>query len=651
MPPLQDADAATLYVLAIAAFQRGEAEAALDLIARACAHPESRTIHHAHHGEILLRHGRAAEAEAVVAAALARDPDNAPAWDLLGTILVNRAALADSRPCFERAIGIDPDFAIAHNNLALVLQRLGELDLAETHYRLALRQLSEVAGIQLNLAILLRRRGRDREGLAMVEAILATAPAMIGARLLAAEFESVLGRDLAALDHLDQAVALAPDQVDALVRRSLMLCRLARSDAALDDSDRALGLAPGNGAALHTRALALQGLDRTQEALDAFALARQAVAEPALLIAHHALLLAELGRKAEALAELDEALRLQPELIDAWYARANLSRYSAGHPDLARMEGLADRPEATPRDRLHLGFALGKAYLDLGDGPRAFARLHVGAGLKRTTIDYDPEHEAAHLAAIADTFSAPLLSRRRPPVDADPRPILVFGMPRSGTTLVEQILASHPAVHGAGESAHLADLVQTEDLIARAPALPADAFPALGRRYLERLGANAPSTARLVDKTPSNFLYAGLIPLILPGARMIHCRRDPLDTCLSIYSLLFTRGHEYSYDLTELGHYYGLYRRLTAHWRGTLPAESVLEIDYEALVREPEAQVRAILDFCGLPWDERCLRFHQTERRVTSASRDQVRAPIHTRSIGRAQPFRPWLQALEAALG
>jgi hypothetical protein len=159
-----------------------------------------------------------------------------------------------------------------------------------------------------------------------------------------------------------------------------------------------------------------------------------------------------------------------------------------------------------------------------------------------------------------------------------------------------------------------------------------------------------PDTLRLVDKMPSNFLHAGLISLILPGARMIHCRRDPLDTCLSCYSLLFTSGHEYSYDLGELGRFYRLYRSLMAHWRRILRPESFLEIDYETLVRNTDGEVRKILDFCGLPWDTACLRFHETNRRVTSASLDQVRSPVYANSIGRAQPFRRWLGTLEAAL-
>ncbi|MGC1305552.1 MAG: sulfotransferase, partial [Caulobacteraceae bacterium] len=410
-------------------------------------------------------------------------------------------------------------------------------------------------------------------------------------------------------------------------------------------------LAPGGSAALHTRALALQGLDRSDDALEAFALARAAKANPALVVTHTAGLLAELGRKAEALAELEAALSLQPDLTDAWYARASLTRYTPGHPDLARMETLAAAPRATLRDRTYLSYALGKAYLDAGDGERAFDHLRDGARLKRATVAYDPKLEARAFAGIAATYAPAFLAERHGVGDPSPRPVFVFGMPRSGTTLVEHILASHPRVHGAGETIHLPDLVEAEQLGVRAATLAPEDFTRLGRRYLDLVGTSAPDTPRIVDKAPLNFMHAGLISLMLPGARMIHCRRDPLDTCLSAYSMLFTRGHEYSYDLHELGHFHRLYRGLMAHWREVLPAGRLLEIDYEALVEAPQPQIRAILDFCGLPWDERCLRFHETPRRVTSASLDQVRSPIYTGSIGRAQRFRPWLGELEAALG
>ncbi|HEY2660889.1 MAG TPA: sulfotransferase [Caulobacteraceae bacterium] len=583
-------------------------------------------------------------------AAVERDPTDAEAWNMLGGVRIQRGELAQSRDCFARAAEIDPGFVKALNNLAVTLQQLGDLEAAAMRYRQVLELAPGHQDIQFNYAALLGALGRHAEGLARADHLVGLAPDMIKAHLLAADFERDLGRSPEALARLERALALAPDQVEALTRRAHIRRQLGQWRLALSDCDHALTLAPGAADALHLRAQALQGLDRPIEALEAFATAEAVSPAPARIITSRAILLGELGRRDEALAALEQALVLQPDLADAWYSRANLTRYAPGDSDLAAMEMLADRPDASPHDRIHLSFALGKAYLDLGDGERAFARLDQGARLKRASLGYDPQVDAGLIDEIAAIFSAERLGRLGGSGDPSTRPIFVVGMPRSGTTLVEQILASHPQVHGAGEATHLADMAEAPGFLAAAPGLAPEDFADLGRRYLDLVGATASEAQRIVDKLPSNFLHLGLISLTLPGARVIHCRRDPLDTCLSCYSLLFTRGHEYAYDLDELGRFYGLYRRLMAHWRQILPPGTMLDFDYEVLIREPEAQIRKLLSFCGLPWDEACLRFYETPRRVTSASLDQVRSPLYSSSIGRAQRFRPWLGPLDAAL-
>jgi tetratricopeptide (TPR) repeat protein len=589
------------------------------------------------------------DAETALRAAVALRPD-AEAWLTLGTILAERGALAESRDCYAAAVRIEPAFLQALNNLAVILHRLGELRAAENRYTQALRLAPDNLDTWLNFAVFQGDRGRYREGLEIVARVLDRSPEMVRAHLIASELERDRGRHEAALAWVERALAVAPDQIEIRTRRIHILCSLRRWNAALDECDRALCIAPNNPEALHARALALQGLDRPDAALEAFRAAETASAAPAPVVTNRAWLLAEMGRKDEALAALDHALVLQPDLVTAWYYRASQTRYAARDPDLAAMEGIADNPDAPYRTKLCLSFALGKAHLDMGEGERAFARLDEGNRLQRAIIDYDVDADARRFAEIAAIFSADTLSRLAGRGHPSSRPIFVFGMSRSGTSLVEQILASHPLVHGGGEPTHLHDMAETPGLMTRVPDLPPQDLVLLGRRYIDLVGADVPQAVRLIDKTPSNFLYAGLISLILPGARMIHCRRDPLDTCLSCYSLLFARGHGYSYDLGELGRFYCLYQGLMTHWRRVLPPQSLLEIDYEAVVTDTEGEVRKILDFCELPWDAACLRFHETRRRVTSASFDQVRLPVYTNSVGRAQPFRPWLGALEAAL-
>jgi hypothetical protein len=234
-------------------------------------------------------------------------------------------------------------------------------------------------------------------------------------------------------------------------------------------------------------------------------------------------------------------------------------------------------------------------------------------------------------------------------------PVFIVGMPRSGTTLVEQVLASHPAVFGAGEQAILPYLVNAgqagEDFPSGAGSLSGDDWHRLGETYAAKLCALAPQAKRITDKMPGNFLYAGMIHLALPKARIVHVRRDPLDTCFSCFSRLFDGNLNYAYDLAELGRYFGAYDALMVHWRRALPEEAMLEVRYEDLVEDLEPQARRIVAYCGLEWDELCLAFHQTKRTVRTASAFQVRRPLCRSAIGRAAHYSAWLEPLRAALG
>jgi hypothetical protein len=313
------------------------------------------------------------------------------------------------------------------------------------------------------------------------------------------------------------------------------------------------------------------------------------------------------------------------------------------------MERLLAYPGAGFEDRLNLSFALGLAYLADGNGERAFERLNEGNRLKRSTFTYDAVAEERRSADIQAIFSAKTLARYAGSVECSSSPIFIFGMPRSGTTLVEQILASHRSVFGGGEPVFLSNVVD-ELLLDPTLSLSAERLTSLGRRYQQLVESKAAPHLRFVDKMPWNYLYAGLISLILPNARMIHCRRDPLDTCLSCYSTQFANGQLFTYSQPELGRYFRHYRELASHWRSVLSPEKYIEVEYETLIDSTESESRRMLEFCDLPWDDACLRFYESKRRVTSASLDQVRSPIYKSSVGRAQAFRPWLSPLEAAL-
>jgi hypothetical protein len=280
--------------------------------------------------------------------------------------------------------------------------------------------------------------------------------------------------------------------------------------------------------------------------------------------------------------------------------------------------------------------------------------------MKRATFTYNSAATTAWMAGIARAFDAAAMQRlasagARP--EAGFTPVFVLGMPRSGTTLVEQILASHPDMFGGGEMSFLGRVVEAAGPYpALAARLRAENVPAMGQAYLDavqkRLGDAAIGGHRfVVDKMPANFLYAGLIHLILPQARIIHCQRDPVDTCLSCYSKLFTREQLFSYDQREVGEFHRAYQALMAHWRSVLPATHFLEISYEAVVEDTEGQARRMLDFVGLDWSASCLEFYRTRRPVRTASVNQVRQPIYKSSSGRWKRFASELGPLVAALG
>ena len=420
--------------------------------------------------------------------------------------------------------------------------------------------------------------------------------------------------------------------------RLTRLSALDRLEEAIRLAELAIQLQPKEGDGHNTLALLLRSVGRHDEALAAFDRAISLLPQPGSAISNKALTLREMGRRAESLAAFDEALRVQPSLVAAWFGRGEFKTFEADDPDIAAMEKLLASGEAQAYDdRMRLHFALGKAYLDAKMATPAFSHLAEGNRMKRATLAFDGGWTARWMQAIAEAFPEKRFRQLQGSGAPDETPVFVLGMPRSGTTLVEQVLAAHPAVHGAGELTVMPRLVQRMHGPNRMP-LPFPDFVDLlrpehlaqaGGRYLAETVKLAPSAKRIVDKMPANFLYVGLIHLALPGARIIHIRRDPLDTCLSCYTKLFTGRQDFSYDLKELGRFYRSYQALTAHWRETLPASHFLEVDYEAVVEDVEGQARRMLKFLDLPWDERVLKFYMTERSLSTASVNQVREPIY----------------------
>ena len=288
-------------------------------------------------------------------------------------------------------------------------------------------------------------------------------------------------------------------------------------------------------------------------------------------------------------------------------------------------------------------FALAKAYDDVGDPDRAFARMERGNRLMRARLPYDYRRDETWVRRIIETFDDAMLARNREAGDPSELPVLILGLPRSGSTLAEQILASHPEVHGSGEIGEvgrmIADLARTApgaaEYLGAAQALAREGWQRLGAASVARLQALAPDRARITNKMPGNILHIGLVHLALPNARFIHTRRDPVETCFACYRMLFRAGVAFAYDLRDLGRYYGLCHRLLQHWQSLIP-ERLFDLSYEGLVADQEGVSRRLVAFIGLPWDPACLEFHRTPRPVLTASGAQVRSGLA------AQPSRRW---------
>ncbi len=345
-------------------------------------------------------------------------------------------------------------------------------------------------------------------------------------------------------------------------------------------------------------------------------------------------------------------LALAPERANAWHELARLKKFQTDDPDIRSIENLYTSKGLDDKGRMHAAFALGKAYEDTGDYDAAFERISAANRLKRADVAFDLDKEKARVDALIRTFDAEFMISRSGLGYDDERPVLVLGMPRSGTTLVEQIVAGHSQAHGAGELDDLGDVISAAmpDFPNGVDSMAGELVGALGRAYADNLGRLAPTARRVIDKMPSNFLLVGILAVILPKARIIHCRRSPLDTCLSCFTLHFPYGQDFSYDLDELGAYYQLYRRLMDHWHRVLPGR-ILDIDYEDVVADPESRARQLIEFCGLDWQDQCLDFHNSDRLIATASAAQVRQPVYTRSVGRWRRFADHLAPLRAALG
>ncbi len=557
-------------------------------------------------GNALARVGRLDEAAECYDGALALDPRCAEAHNNKGNVLFEQGRPAEALGSYQRAIALKPGYAQAHANAGDALLGLGRATEAVATYRRALEIEPGSEAIYGNLGNALADLGRIEEARSAYRMALELNPTSAEAHNNMGCLERGCGRLDEAVACYGRALALKPDFVEAHGNLALTQRLGSHAKEAQSNCLRALALRPD------------------------FAPALVVLAET------HA----DQGEFVEAERLFRRAIAIDADSPEAWAGITRVRKMTRDDSDsewLNQAQRVATLP-LPPRKEAYVRFAMGKYFDDLGEFELAFSNYRRANELKkRCRPTHDREAVVRAVDRMIEHQQDALLARVRRAAIETERPTFVVGMLRSGTTLAEQILASHPAVFGAGELPYWSEAGR--DL---------SRLETLANDYVRALADLAPDALRVVDKMPANFLALGLIQAALPNARVIHLQRHPLDTCLSIYFQHFETAIDFTNDLEDLASYYRQYLRIMEHWRSTLPAGTVLDVPYEALVRDPERWSRRMLQHIGLPWDERCIDFHLTERTVITASKWQVRQALNPASIGRWHNYEKHLTPLLA---
>ena len=492
----------------------------------------------------------------------------------------------------------------------------------------------------------------------LLRARLRERPTDVPAIRMMAELAGRLGRYRDAEALLRRALELAPDFDAARANYVTMLHRQSKFDAALTEADRLITGDPGNGGYLTLKAAVLVRTGGYDEAIALYRRVLDRLPDQARLWISLGHVQKTVGDQAAAIASYRRAVAIDDTLGDGWWSLANLKTVRFDDADVAAMR--AALPRATdPADRYHLDFALGKALEDRGDYAASFAHYAEGNRRRRAERPYDPQLATAHADRARTLLNTAAFAARRGGHPARD-PIFVVGLPRAGSTLIEQILASHSEVEGTMELPDIGTIAH--DLAGRGKGADASYLPrllaltpaerhALGQRYLDGTRVQRKTgRPRFVDKMPNNFAHLGLIHLILPNAVVIDARRHPMANGFSAFKQHFARGQGFTYDLGDIGRYYRDYVGLMTHYDAVLPGR-VHRVIHEDLVADPDATIRALLAHCGLAFEPACLAFHATERPVRTASSEQVRRPITTEALDQWQHYAAWLGPLETALG
>jgi len=634
------------------------AEQAREILNVDSAHPAARLIL----GAALRRGGRPRQALAVLEPLGREQPHAAPVYLELGVARAEAGHPAEAIAALRRAVQLQPGSADGWRMLADYLQAGGDPagagDARVRYVSAAVHdpRLKEAA------AALLRNDlpAADRRLRAHLEAY----PTDVAALRMLAEVAGRLRKYTEAQELLERCLDLAPEFEAARQNYAGVLNRQAKPAAALAQAERLLAKDAGNPGYLNLKAAILANLGDYRGSIDLYSkVLHEHPRQPKVWMSLAHALKTE-RRVEESVTAYRRAIEMEPTLGEAYWSLANLKTYRFSAQDVRAMQSALARTDLGEEDRLHFEFALGKALEDEGSYERSFAHYAAGNAQHRLQHPYSADEHGRFVSRSKRQFTAEFFSAREAAASAtaSPIPIFIVGLPRAGSTLIEQILASHPSVEGTIELPDIPQLAR--ELMGREEEVSGDGrfFEALaaltppqlallGERYIASTQVHRTRGAPyFIDKMPNNCLYVGLIQLILPNAKIIDARRHPLGCCFSAFKQHFSRGQSFTYGLEDLGRYYADYVDLMGHIDQVLPGR-VHRVFYETMVRDTESEVRRLLDYCGLPFDERCLKFYENERAVRTASSEQVRRPIYTEGLDHWRHYEPWLGPLKQSLG
>lgn len=569
--------------------------------------------------------GAYADAERLFHAILAGDPHQPDALHYLGLLAYQTGRPEQAVDLMQRSIREAPDNPALYYNLAGVLAKLDRGQEAVPLYQRCLDLQHDNGDAWQGLAQTLHALGHPEDAVACLEHAAIYAPNHSGCWTTLGDIQDALGMLPEATAAARRASELSPGNPELRARLGAQLIKQARYDEARRLLDQAIASAPRLAQAHYDRAT-----------LDAI-----------------------LGNFDAARAGFETVLGIDPEFYSAYFHLTAIRKIPAGDPMISRLQAAAQRNQwRDSRDAVHVHFTLGRILQDQGEYERAFAHFSAGNQVRRTALHYSAADQREVMHGLAALFDADYPRRMAAAAHSTNLPVFILGMSRSGTTLTEQILARHPQVRGGGELNFLHAALRRRlgreyrlNYLAALRSLSAADLHAIGAQCLDELQALDPSARRITDKMPSNFMVLGLLHTLYPQARIIHCRRDPMDNCVSLYTTLFESGHVFASDLSELGGYYRMYTELMQHWREILPPGVMLELDYEALVNDTENQARRVLQHCGLEWDPACLQVGELQRGIRTASLFQARQPVYRSAVGRWKHYERFLGPLKSALG